>query len=46
MMMQVRQLFQIELKAGEVIVAATAYRDYIIAISDRGTVYKIERDEP
>ena len=45
-MMQVRELFQIELKASEVIVAATTYRDYIIAISNRGTVYKIEKDEP
>jgi hypothetical protein len=44
-MMQVRELFQIELKADEEIVAATYYEGIIIAISNRGTVYKIERTE-
>jgi hypothetical protein len=44
-MMQVRELFQIELKADEEIVAATYYEGTIIAISNLGTVYKIERTE-
>lgn len=45
-MMIVSELFQIELKHDEEIVAATYFEGVIIAISNRGTVYRIERTAP
>jgi len=45
-MMEIRELFKIDLKPGETVVAAVPHRDEIVVITDRGTVYKISRTEP
>ena len=39
--MHIELYCNIELKVGECVVSAVVFRDYIIAITDRGTIYKI-----
>lgn len=43
-MMQVHETLLIELKPGELVVSATYYRDSIVVVTDRGTIYKIKSD--
>jgi hypothetical protein len=43
-MMKFENYSKIVLQPGELIVAATAFRDYVLVITDRGTVYKITDD--
>ena len=45
-MMTVHELFKIDLRPGEVVVAAVLHRDEIIVITDRGAGYKIVREQP
>lgn len=45
-MMTVHRMFDIELKPGEFVVSATAFRDYLIVVTDRGTVYKVVYEGP
>ena len=42
--MLVKELFHIELRVGEVVVSMTTLEDYVLVITDRGTVYKIVKD--
>ncbi len=44
--MTVRELFTIDLKPGEEVVSATYYHDSIVVVTNRGTVYRIDRTEP
>lgn len=39
--MTIQELGVLKLKIGEIVVAATYFRDYVLVITDRGTVYKM-----
>ena len=44
-MMTISELFKMELRPSEIIVTAVQHRDYIVAITNHGTVYKITGEE-
>ncbi len=44
-MISIREIAQVSLRPGEVIVSMTNFRDYILIITDRGTIYKIIHEE-
>jgi hypothetical protein len=41
MYMTAHEMLKIPLKAAETVVSVTSHRDYIIVVTDRGTIYKI-----
>ena len=44
-MLTIQELSKIELDISELVVSVIRYRDYLIVITDRGTMYKLTFDE-
>ncbi len=39
--MEIHEFANIALRPSEIVVSAVAYRDYILVVTDRGTIYKV-----
>jgi len=45
MKITIHKVSNIELSPSEIVVSAISYRDYVLVITDRGTIYKITMEE-